>query len=161
MFVVAAVGCSTWSVHSSYDSSAVSRPYRTYAWATPAGSADEIQLRQEVERQLVAKGMIPVEQQPDVLVSYDLAQVRTPLMTQIGAFKALGRTFGEMTGPRPSAYGIVDRTLVLRFDDARTRRPFWTGTATQAVTTPPNPPEMTAAADQILRKFPSQTVAAR
>lgn len=161
MFVLAAVGCSTWSVQSSYDRSAVSGPYRTYAFAARAASPEQQQLEQEVERQLVAKGMIRVEQQPDVLVSYDLVQLRTANITRPGTFNGLGRSFGEMGSPRPSAFGQVERTLVIRFDDARTRQAFWTGTATQPVTSQPSPPEMTAAADEILRRFPTQTVAAR
>jgi hypothetical protein len=161
--VVAAVGCSTWSVKSSSDPSAVSRPYRTFAWATPAQSQSEQQLEQEVERQLVAKGMVPVapEQNPDVVVSYDVVQVAERPLTRPGAFDAVGRTFGAMGSPRPTAFGFVERTLVLRFNDVRSQRAFWTGSATAAVASVATVPELTGAADEILRRFPTQTVAAR
>src|SRR5215831_4508662 len=105
IFVAAVVGCTSWQTRSSYDATAVSREYRTYALlaADTTQPAAESALGQEVERQLAAKGLVPVAagQQPDVVVVYDLIRVDQPPLTEPGAFKQWGRTFGQMGTARP------------------------------------------------------------
>jgi len=163
MILVGVVGCTSWRAKSSFDAAAVSRQYRTYSLlaADTLQPAVESALEREVERQLATKGLVPVApgQQPDILVIYDLAgNVQKPL-TQRGASKQWATSFGGMGVAAPPAFGYSERTVALRFVDARTRETFWRGSASSPVGNRTSPNEVTTPVDNILRRFPSEAVA--
>jgi uncharacterized protein DUF4136 len=164
MFLAIVVGCTNWQTKSSFDATAVSREYRTYALlaADTMEPAKQGALEREVERQLVAKGLVPVApgQQPDVLVVYDLARTQQRPMVEWGTYTAWGRSFGALPTARALAYGYHARTVVLRFVDTRTRQTFWRGSASSPVGSPASPQQLTTAVDDILKRFPSEAVAA-
>lgn len=165
MFLAIVVGCTNWQTKSSFDATAVSREYRTYALvaADTMTPAKEVAIDREVERQLVAKGLVPVApgQQPDVLVVYGLARTKQPPMdVEWGYYTSWGRSFGSLPTPRALAYGYNERTVVLRFVDARTRQTFWRGASSTPVGNPTTPQQVTTAVDDILKRFPSEAVAA-
>jgi hypothetical protein len=164
MFLAIVVGCTNWQTKSSFDATAVSKEYRTYALlaADTMQPATEAALQQEVERRLTAKGLVPVaaDQQPDVVVVFDLARTKQPPMdVEWGYYTSWGRSFGSLPTPRAVAYGVNVRTVVLRFVDARTRQTFWRGSASTPIGNRTNPRDVTAAVDDILKRFPTEAVA--
>jgi len=170
---VALAGCSTVKVNTEYDPTAPFPSYRTYAWlTTPPGSEQAPTIRNPVlhervvsalDREMAKKGLVrtSADAGPDFLVSVlGWAQSRVEVTNYgyaYGGAYAYG-PYGPYTpGPVPVAEvrQYTDGTLLVDFVDAKSKKLFWRGTATDTLTSPDSvQSSIDEAARQLLDKYP-------
>jgi hypothetical protein len=158
--VIATAGCSTMSVHSTFNPSATFSQYRTYAWLPNTdktrvadlmrGSPSEQRLQSNVDQALAAKGitLAPAGTQPDFLISYHVATQEKMDVTDWGyGFYGFG-------GP-VDAYTYTQGTLILDFVDPKTQNAFWRGYASDIVgDAGANGAKLDEAVTKMMQKYP-------
>jgi hypothetical protein len=138
LLAVAAIGCSTIQARTDFDRSANFGAYRTFKMlagkalpsdtGVPPNTMVGDRIREGIKAQLIAKGMTPVDENPDVLVGWVAgARTRQELETM--------GPYDPMMGPYmfPGYWGPADvwtteyqhGTLVIDMSDARTHKMVW------------------------------------
>lgn len=156
---IAFTGCSTMSVHETYNPSTPFAQYRTYAWMPNndtgrvaelmRGSPTEQRLRSDVDAALAQKGIsqAPPGTQPDFLIAY---HVVTQEKMDINSW---GYGFYGWGGP-VDAYTYTQGTLILDFVDPKTQNAFWRGTASDIVDEGGNGHKVDEAVTKMMEKYP-------
>jgi hypothetical protein len=153
VLAAALAGCSSVKIKTEYDASAPFKQYRTYAWLPniPGPEQPASMRNPEVhahvvaalDREMAAKGLVrtSLEANPDFLVSVLGATRRAVEVTSYGYTYAGAYSYGPyvtpgMAVPVNEVREYTEGTLLLDFVDAKTRKLFWRGTATDTVTSP-------------------------
>jgi hypothetical protein len=165
----ALAGCATapMDIDFDYDTGADFAALKTYNWMPASGNAaaDELlvkRIRASVDRGLQAKGRTLSSTNPDFLIAMQLSG-----RTVNGGSAAVGVSVGIPVGRagRVSVGGAKSRpiekkegTVVLSFDDAKTKALVWRAAASGAVLPNPTPEEQQKRIDEIvgemLERFP-------
>ncbi len=168
----ALAGCSSVKINTQYDPAAPYPTYRTYAWLATAPGAEQAApirdpaIRQlvvsAIDRELARKGMVRTtpDANPDFFVSVlGWAQSRIEV-TNYGYAYGGAYVYGPY-GPNPTvvpAVGVsqyTDGTLLLDFVDARSRKLFWRGIATDTIASGANVKDsIDAVARKLLDAYP-------
>jgi hypothetical protein len=174
LLLVALAGCSTVKVKTEFDPTAQFTTYKTYAWlATAPGSeqAPTMQnpaLRQRVvavlDREMARKGLVrtSADASPDFLVSVIGCSQNRVALDDYGYAYSGTYTYGPygpgaMSVPVPveQVRQYTEGTLLLDFVDAKSRKMFWRGTATDTLSSPEDvQSKIDDAARQLLAAYP-------
>jgi len=156
---IAVTGCSTMSVHDTYNPSAPFAQYRTYAWMPNndrgrtaelfRGSPTEQRMKSDLDQALMTKGITaaPPGTQPDFLIAYHVA---TQEQMDVNSW---GYGFYGWGGPI-DAYTYTEGTLILDFVDPKTQNAFWRGTASDIVDPGGNGHKVDEAVTKMMEKYP-------
>ena len=160
-------GCSTLKVKTQFDPSAPYPTYKTYAWlATQPGQEQAAAIRNPavhtlvvdaVDREMKRKGFVRTtpDQNPDFYVSViGWGQNRVEI-TNYGYAYSGAYMYGPwgpaaVASPVAEVNQYTDGTLILDFVDAKSKKLFWRGTATDTLTTPEQVPNVVDGAVQKL-----------
>ena len=169
-------GCSSLQVKTQFDPAAPYPGYKRYAWlASEPGQEQAAAIRdpgirrlviETIDREMGKKGLVRTtpDQNPDFFVSvigWGRGRVE---VTNYGYAYGGAYVYGPW-GPSPAAAvpvaqvnEYVDGTLVLDFVDAKSRKLFWRGTATDTLTTPQQVPGVIdGAVQKLLAAYPPKT----
>jgi Domain of unknown function (DUF4136) len=134
--VLAGVGCSTMQATSDYDRTASFIQYRTFKMldgkmmpSIPGAPTDTLardRIRDEITKQLVAKGLLPTATNPDLLVGFVAGAQRREELEAVAPYDSV-------LGPYPGLWGPGDvwtteyqhGTLVIDLIDAHTKKMVW------------------------------------
>jgi len=163
--VVAAVvcllgGCTT--VSATRSPTANLAQYRTFAFFQPTDAhprqlaferspAGQV-VRDRITNDLTAKGLVPTEENPDLLVAY---HTKLQQKTDINDWGYRGYYWGA--GP-VSIDQYTQGTLFIDLIDPKTRQVIWRGTASAIVDHPENPnlEKLSSAVDKVMKKYPAE-----
>jgi hypothetical protein len=137
---LAAGGCSSMQVWSEHDPRASFDDRGTYAWKIPEGAdaADEgtvdpildARVRSAVDAELVKRGFVEVDAEPDMLVAYQIGVQDRQVVTAVYDEPAYSYGYTTRTRTRRSTvYEYEEGTLSLDFVDPASGRPIWRGSA--------------------------------
>ncbi|UCH85726.1 MAG: DUF4136 domain-containing protein [Candidatus Latescibacterota bacterium] len=141
--VVLIVGCSSTKVTHDYDPAADFGQFKTFKWldvpTSAAGEGLQDQLgdlvREAVNKQLTAKGVTEVDDDPDVLMVYHA--VKEPrINTEEWGYK-YDPNWGK--GDDIQTYDYTVGTLIVDMVDAESKAMLWRGTAEKILSESPSP----------------------
>lgn len=178
LLLLAALGCSPYSVKVDYDRTVDMARYRTFDWYAPTpqarakarGQADPLvdkRVRTAVERELAAKGYQQERTaEPDFLVTYyPTYRVRATRHTT-GMGIGFGRPYGYRVGTRfmtTDIHTFAEGSIVLEIVDRRSDELVWQAVAKGALTGLEDPEtadtRVAAAVKDLLAAFPPGTSA--
>ena len=169
---VLAAGCATSSssgmnVTFDYDTAANFDALRSFNWLPPAGNAagDELlvkRIKTTLDTQLMDKGRVPAESDPDFLIGMQLSG-KTTYGGSAGVGVSVGIPVGRagrvsVGGGKSQAIEKKEGQLVLDFVDAKTKALLWRATASGAVNPQATPDEqqqrINAVIAEMLSHFP-------
>jgi hypothetical protein len=149
VLALALAGCSSMKVRTEFDPKAAFPAYKTYAWITvPPGEEQATPIRNPtvrgrvvyaLDREMGKKGLVQAKEgaEPDFLVfvigwSQSRVEVSTYGYSYGGAY-VYGAYGPGVVVPVSDVREYADGTLILDFIDAKTKKLFWRGTATDTV----------------------------
>jgi hypothetical protein len=165
----ASLFCGCVSVETSKAPNVNLAQYRTFAWFEPASPSPRQQsferspagavVREQIARNLAAKGVSETAQNPDFLVAYHGKLEQRMDVTDWGY---PGWWWGGWGGPNVAVSEYTQGTLIIDFIDPRTKQVFWRGTASAVVNQPenPNPKKLAGAVDKVMKKYPAEVASA-
>ncbi len=149
LLVLFAVAAWAQKVHYNYDRSADFAAYRTYNWVTmPSATAvDQLtdqDIRRAIEEQLAEKGLVRVEENPDLLVGYQLTVREQQQIETWGDVSpwGWGPAWGGWWGPGWATTTITTvpiGTIVVDMYDPARHQLVWRGVETRTLTFSDNP----------------------
>jgi hypothetical protein len=167
LLAAALAGCSSLKINTQFDPGAPYPTYKNYAWlSTTPGVEQAAAIRDPaarslvitaVDREMAHRGLTRVnpDQNPDFFVSViGWGQARVDVTTYGYAY--MGAYAYGPWGPAPVAVPVTevtqytDGTLVIDFVDAKTKKLFWRGTASDTVT---SPAQLQGTIDEATRKL--------
>jgi hypothetical protein len=170
VLAAALAGCSSVQVRTEFDTAAKYADYKSYAWIAPPPGPEQApairdpQIRsfvvQTVDRELARKGLVrtALESNPDFLVSV-VGWSKTDVVVSnygysYGGAYAYGPYYGAaVMVPVAEVRQYTEGTMLLDFVDAKTKKLFWRGTASDTVTTPEG---LRSSVDEAVRKLMEQ-----
>ncbi|NEX91883.1 DUF4136 domain-containing protein [Caulobacter sp. 17J65-9] len=148
------------SIHADYDRSVDFSSFHTFSLAsdTPQPGAPPLtwqRVSDAINRTLQARGFTRSDT-PDFAVGFTLGKRDRIETWNYGPYYAgWGQWGGGPWGPsQTQVRTITEGTLTIDVFDAKTRRPVWSGTATQRLSGPVSQAEIDAAVTSVLAKFP-------
>jgi hypothetical protein len=165
LVAVAAVGltaCSTLSTSTDYKPGTDFGKYKTFAFKDTENIKNAIlvdRIKRAVSTQLTAKGLTPVDENPDLWV---VAHPRLSKQTQINTYNTgWGYGWGWRGGMGMQTSNVEEipvGTLIVDLVDARARELVWRGTASDTLKESATPEErekgLNAAMARLFEKFP-------
>lgn len=139
LLVILAVGVWAQKVSYNYDSSADFSAYHTYSWMPQAATVDQLtdqQIKQAIDAQLAQKGLVRVEQNPDLLVGYQLA------VKQEQRIQTYGDAGWGWRGPgwaTTTVTSVPVGTIVVDLYDPARHQLVWRAVATKTIDTNASP----------------------
>jgi hypothetical protein len=166
-FIAFTVSCSIYGVRYDYDQQADFTEFKTFGWMQVPEKAVISSLvvqrvKNAVNAELKAKGLIMMSSDPDLLIAEHLGKKDKVQVTDWGySYGSYGgsRIYGGSRGPgRISTYQYEEGILILDFVDAKSRKLIWRGTAKARVQNLDTPEKsekiINAAVKKILEKYP-------
>ena len=132
-----ALGCSTISVHYDYDTKADFASLKTYDWLpipvkVYISTLSVERIKNAVDNQLEAKGLKRTSENPDFLIAAHIEIKEKVSVIDLGYYYVpYNRHWGGYWVPGGvSRYRYKERTLILDFVYAESKKMFWRGVAT-------------------------------
>lgn len=166
-FIGITVSCSIYNVRYDYDQQADFAELKTFDWMQIPENANinsfAVQrVKNAVEAELKAKGLMMSSSNPDFLIAEHLGKKDKVRATDwgygYGAYGRYGRYGGYWGSGEFSTYQYEEGTLILDFVDAKSKKLIWRGAANaevQNVNTPEKSEKIiNAAVKKIFKKYP-------
>jgi hypothetical protein len=164
--VLALTGCAGLAVDTDYDPAFDFSNLKTFDWSPtqPDAAIDDLvekRVRVAVNNELQARGYVLSSEAPDFLISM-LVTSQTSTAGSVGVGASVGIPVGRGTvsvgGGKSEPRVKKEGTLVLDFQDARSRSLIWKGTASAAIKGSSSPEDqqarITRVVTEILAEFP-------
>jgi hypothetical protein len=151
------------SVQASHDPKTDFNKYHTYAWANRAPASEAVGrpgaslldqlVKEDADQQLPTKGLNKAtDSPPDLLISYS---GRSTTAVEYGATPGPAGWY-EYQAPTP--YTIQKGSLTMVFLDAKTGKPVWQGTVSDAIgDAGPSQEQIASAVKELIKKYPEKS----
>ncbi len=153
LFVFFAAVMWAQEVRYDYDRNADFSAYHTYNWMpgrTPVDQLTDQEIRRAIDKQLAEKGLVRVDQNPDLLVAYQLT------VREQQQIETWGDTGWGWRGPgwaTTTVTSVPVGTLVVDMYDPARRQLVWRGVGTKTIETSGDPQKRAKRLDKSMAKL--------
>ncbi len=135
LLVSFAIAAWAQEVRYDYDRTADFSKYRTYNWIPSRTTVDQLtdqEIRRAVDKQLAEKGLVRVEQNPDLLVDYQFT-VREQQQIETWGDPAWGPGWRSPTWATTTVTSVPVGTIVVDIFEPARRQLVWRGVGTRTI----------------------------
>jgi hypothetical protein len=159
-------GCSEYEIQHDYDVDSNFNAFKTYAWmprtvTNASGSATtaiqsntllDKRIEGAVDAQMQAKGFVPNQENPDLLVVHHVGLKDKVDVTDWG-YTYAGSYWGGGLGRSVDVYQYTEGTLIVDLVNANNKQLVWRGSATGVVEPGRTPEQIEARVNDVVRRI--------